>query len=531
MHEPQPTEVVIEGGSPERIEPWDMPNRSMDAPDLLPYLLPGEKIITVTQMPRQEHRRQPSGLREILRLTDSESSNTVGDNGPAIAATSLDAYEERSELHLYEAVFGRDSLRVAADLLNKYPKLAKVTLLKLASLQGMEWNAEREEEPGRIPHEIRDPKTDPVAQELSETRGWDWPYYGSVDATPQFLRVLTAYCRQEGKAILGETFTAKDGNERTMQDALGGALSWLEQRMGANTEGLVEFKSTIPGGIENQVWRDSWDGFFHADGALANHDQGVASVDVQRVTYDALLDVAELYAEIPGKQGEAKVLRTQAAGLKHQIMKLFWVEEQGGFFALGTDRDQAGNLRPLAIKTSDMGHLLHSQLLSGDDKPTVRKREALVRQLFSPEMLAVGGIRTLAKDEKRFRPGAYHNGSVWLWDNYLIAQGLRQQGYRALARELDKRINNDVIVTSEFPEYIRGGDEKKPTVTTRVVDIWDEANNRINRIEQPPQEVQAWSVAALLAIRLANKRVRGKTLKKPIVPSAFEAEILEQIAR
>ena len=79
--------------------------------------------------------------------------------------------------------FGRDSLRVAVDLIYKYPTLTKTTLVKLAELQGVEFIERREEEVGKIIHEYRDPIKDSVARELTEQRGWDWPYFGSVDST------------------------------------------------------------------------------------------------------------------------------------------------------------------------------------------------------------------------------------------------------------------------------------------------------------------------------------------------------------
>jgi glycogen debranching enzyme len=123
----------------------------------------------------------------------------------------------------------------------------------------------------------------------------------------------------------------------------------------------------------------------------------------------------------------------------------------------------------------------------------------MIIQLFSPEMLNVSGIRTLATDEVRFRPGAYHNGSVWLWDTYYIAEGLRYHGYYGLATHLANKVHTVINVTQKFPEYVRGDDLPTPTINPRIIDVYDETAGRTNRIEQPPQEVQAWSVAADIA--------------------------------
>ncbi|MNT14088.1 hypothetical protein D3C72_1490800 [compost metagenome] len=228
---------------------------------------------------------------------------------------------------------------------------------------------------------------------------------------------------------------------------------------------------------------------------------------MQTTTYDALLDAAYLYENALDDPVKAMSLRARATELKKTILSIFWTEDNGGYFVLGTDRDRDNNLRQLKIRTSNMGHVLNSRLLESDEPNTVRMREAVVRHITSPELLTSHGIRTLASDEVRFRPGAYHNGSIWLWDTHHIAKGLRRQGYGDIADEIDRRLLNVIEVTKIFPEYIRGTDNGTPEINTHTIVLWDEVNQRENQIEQPPQEVQAWTVAAILAIkkRLARR--------------------------
>ncbi len=154
-----------------------------------------------------------------------------------------------------------------------------------------------------------------------------------------------------------------------------------------------------------------------------------------------------------------------------------------------------------------MGHVLNSRILESNEPSVVHMRKALVQQITSADLLTKSGIRTLASDEVRFRPGAYHNGSIWLWDTHHIAKGLRRHGYNDIADEIDRRLLNVVAVTKIFPEYVRGDASDIPTINTTTITLWDEINQRINQIEQPPQEVQAWTVAAILAIkkRLARR--------------------------
>lgn len=481
-------------------------------------VLPGERLLLpVITHDKREFTRDPSSLEQILRLTGARNPDDIGNFGPSVAALAFESTalanpsnDTPAHLRLYEVYFGRDSLRVAIDLISSYPKLARATTLRLAELQGLEDNVEREEELGRIVHEARD-ENDPIARELTERLGWGWPYYGSVDATPEFIRTLTAYCQksEENRAFLSQEYTDRQGNRQTMTHALEMALAWITRRLSSNPEGLLEYKSVLPKGIENQVWKDSWDAYHHADGTLANHDKGIASIEVQVTTYDALIDAAELFEDALDHDDRAQELRAHAAQLKQTILSTFWTEDKGGYFVLGTDRDEHGQLRQLKIRTSNMGHVLNSRILKGDDPEIARMRTAVVGHILSPELLNVSGIRTLASDEVRFRAGSYHCGSVWLWDTHHIAKGLRRLGYSAEADNLDHRILNVINTTRVFPEYVRGDDSDTPSINQQTIIVWDEINQRENKVVQPPQEVQAWSVAAILATkkRLARRGI------------------------
>lgn len=478
------------------------------------HLLPGEELVSVVDHGSRRSRRILSSLDQILRLTRAEDADHIGKTGPALAAIAIEAsdlidpVDTPNHLRLYEAVFGRDSLRAAIDLISVHPELCRASVLKLAELQGLEDNLEREEEMGRIIHESRD-SDDPVAINLSLERGWGWPYYGSVDATPEFIRTLTAYCQksEENTAFLFQEYIDRHGNTQTISHSLELALAWIERRMNSNAEGLIEYKTPLDNGIQNQVWKDSPDAYHHEDGTIANFDKPIASIEVQVTTYDALIDAADLFRDILDHPERADELYNKAEHLKNTILDLFWTEDKGGYFVLGLDRDENNLPRQLKIRTSNMGHVLNSRLLESDeDTEIVRKREALVAQLLTPEMQNISGIRTLASDEVRFRPGAYHNGSVWPWDTHHIAKGLRRQGYQDIANTLDDKLLliNQTIGT--FPEYVRGDDADMPSVNTQTIVVRDKVTGELNKIEQPPQEIQAWTVAAMLATESRKRR-------------------------
>jgi glycogen debranching enzyme len=507
-----------------------MENYSVSSePELIYKLLPGEQIVDVVEHTPRLFEKIPSSKEQLLRLTHARHTEEIGKYGPSLASLAFEVSARTSvptgesplhtldselpapeHLRLYEAVFGRDSLRVAIDLITSYPELARGTTLRLAELQGVSYSVDREEEPGRIVHEAR-VETDPVARELSQRLGWGWPYYGSVDATPEFIRTLTAYCRrtEENNAFLSQEYFDRAGIKRSMAYALDMAVEWIEQRLDSTSEGVLEYHLRPPTNsanrewtdVWNQVWKDSWDAYHHADGTIANHDQGIASLEVQVTAFDALIDAAQLYENILDDNVKATALRNCATSLKQAILTIFWTEDKGGYFVLGTDRDAAGQLRQMKIRTSNMGHVLNSRLLEDDDPEIVRKRSITMDHLLSPEMLNVSGIRTLASDEVRFRPGAYHNGSVWLWDTHHIAKGFRRHGFNDVANDLDCRMLNIIEITKIFPEYVRGDDSDTPSINHRTIRLWDQVNQRYNKIEQPPQEVQAWTVAAILAIK------------------------------
>lgn len=476
-------------------------------------LLPGEKVVRIDVPDIKPVTAYPVSVLALERLTEAKNVSEVGLHGPSMASRVSEANVGVEELRKFEVLFGRDSLRVALDISSRFPNLLRATIEELARLQGVEFNVRREEEPGRIIHESRDPKTDPIAVRLTKEHGWQWPFYASVDATPSFVIAIARYVKNnpDGINFLKEKFIGRDGKEHSIEDSLASAVSWIKHRMDSNQEGLVESKAMFEGSHENQVWKDSWDSYHHKDGTMASHTQGIASVEVQALTYDALLNTAELYEMLGKDASEISDLRQRAEKLKKAVMDNFWIEdERGGYFVLGTDRDDNGKLRPLQIRTSNMGHLLNSKILDGEDPEIIRRREAVIRTLFSPEMLAAGGIKTLSSQEVRFRPGSYHNGSVWLWDTYYISQGLERHGYPGLSWELNRRIWSVVRKFKKFPEFVRGGMEQEPIINTRVVEVWDDNYKRKNRIEQPPQEIQAWSVAAIFDIKFQ----RGKQLLK-----------------
>ena len=127
----------------------------------------------------------------------------------------------------YATLFGRDSLVTALQLMAFAPEVAAGTLRLLAARIGRQDDPEREEEPGKILHELRPGETGtPLAR-----------YYGSVDATPLFLLALEA--------------TRDAALQAQLRPAADAARAWIARR---------DPLTYTAGALRHQGWKDSEDG-------------------------------------------------------------------------------------------------------------------------------------------------------------------------------------------------------------------------------------------------------------------------------
>lgn len=334
--------------------------------------------------------------------THFKSSNEVFDRTLNTAMEDFHALqipdgEERiiaAGIPWFATIFGRDSIIAAYQSLLLNPRLAMDTLRVLARYQGTSKNDWRDEEPGKILHEYR-------TGEMTRTGEMPFgPYYGSADATPLFL------------ILLSETFnwTADEELVRELLPAAYRALQWIDEYGDLDGDGFVEYLRRSPKGLANQGWKDSWDGVMHRDGTLA--PPPIALVEVQGYVYDAkyrMASVMRAMGEIP----TANRLRREAITLAKNIDKAYWVPSRS-FYAMALDKDK----RQVDVISSNPGHLLFTRAL-----PRERAR-AIAGRMMKEDMFSGWGWRTLAQSEKNFNPLSYHRGSVWPHDNSLVAHGM-----------------------------------------------------------------------------------------------------------
>jgi glycogen debranching enzyme len=424
----------------------------------------------------------------LCELGRVERLEQLGASGPLVASAGVES--------LFHCLFGRDSLRMALDLLDDFPALARTTLLQLARLQGVRHNPRGEEEPGRILHEHRYPG-DPHAARLGQH--WDLPYYGAVDTTPQWINLLAAYCERVGDTrILEEPITDRAWRRLTLLDSLLMALEWMLRRLDdASGGGFIWVRRMRPDGIANQVWEDSADAYYHADGRLLDFTRAYAPVGVQGLAFDALLGASELleglaHGTLPV---DTRNLRQRASELRARTLGHFWQPDLGTF-AHAVSVEDGGLLRPARVVASSPGQLLATRLLDGSDVNPVRNR--LAARLLEPDLLACAGIRTKSTSAARFRAGAYHNGSTWPWDTGVIADGLRRHGFTAAATDLDARVLRACAQVGGFPEFFRGDESDVASINEVIVDAI--VDGVPNRLEQPPQARQGWTATRVWRI-------------------------------
>jgi glycogen debranching enzyme len=435
----------------------------------------------------------PAALRSVLcQIGRVDRLEDLGQAGPLFASAGAGS--------LFHCQFGRDAIRMAFDLLDDFPRVAEATLLSLAALQGVRVDPSAEEEPGRIIHEHR-LADDALRPELE--RRWSFPYYGAVDSTPAWINLLVAYISRAGDTILDAPFVDRLDRPVTLFDTLLAALGWIVGRLDDPAGGgYLWVRRASPDGIANQVWEDSGDSYYHADGTLFDFTRPYAPVAVQGYAYDALLGAAEILTRRRAATPQPSELRARAADLRARFLRDFWQPDLGAF-ALALTFDGAG-VHPARVVASSPGHLLASRLLDGDDVAALRER--LIGRLFEDDLLAGAGIRTRATGAARFRSGSYHNGSTWPVDTGIIADGLRRHGHADLAANLEDRILAACAAIGGFPEFFRGDADGRVAVNATTID--ELVGGTLNRLEQPPQPNQGWTATRVWRI-LRGPRAEG----------------------
>ncbi|MFE9690329.1 glycogen debranching N-terminal domain-containing protein [Micromonospora sp. NPDC005806] len=331
----------------------------------------------------------------------------------------------------FMAIFGRDSILTSIQALPFAPGLAATTLRLLAVTQGVVLDDFREEEPGKILHELR----------YGETTGFEEQphsaYYGSADSTALYVILLDEY----------ERWTGDVATVHLLEHSARAALHWIDEYGDIMGDGYVWYqRRNERTGLENQCWKDSWDSLSFRDGSLPSLPR--ATCELQGYAYDAKIRGARLAREFWNDPEYADRLEREAADLKERFNRDFWIAD-GEYYALALD----GDGRQVDALSSNIGHLLWSGIVEES------RAAKIAEHLLGPRLFSGWGVRTLATGEGRYNPIGYHVGTVWPFDNAFIAWGLRRYGF---AQEAG-RIAEGIIDAAEsfegrLPEAFGGYD-------------------------------------------------------------------------
>jgi glycogen debranching enzyme len=267
------------------------------------------------------------------------------------------------------------------------------------------------------------------------SRSWFGRYYGTVDATPLYLVLLSEVWRWTDDTRLVTAL-----REPAMR-----ALEWIDRYGDRDGDGFVEYEKRSERGLENQSWKDSHDSQRFADGRVAKTP--IAPCEVQGYVFDAKQRMAEIAREVWRDRELGDRLDKEAKELRRAFNEAYWVDERGGYYALALD----GEKQPVDSMCSNMGHLLWSGIVPSE------RADAVGDRLMGEGLWSGWGVRTMSAGDAGFNPLAYHDGTVWPHDNSLIAWGLARYGRWPEAQRIVRRLlNASSYFDHQLPEVFAG---------------------------------------------------------------------------
>jgi glycogen debranching enzyme len=210
-------------------------------------------------------------------------------------------------------------------------------------------------------------------------------------------------------------------------------------------------------------------------------------------------------------ESRARELRSRAAKLKKQFNREFWMPDKK-YYAMGLD----GKHRQIDSITSNPGHCLWCRLIDEEHA------QDTVDTLMSAPMLDAWGIRTMASTERAYNPFSYHDGSVWPFENALIASGMKKYGFLAETQH----ILNALVEASLSFEYRRW-----PEVYCGVA----KAAGGVLARQPDASRPQAWSAGAIFlllqtVLGIAPRPFSDRIDLTPALPSILREFIADDIS-
>jgi len=469
-----------------------------------------EKGVALGPGPRQAAAAKPPWFdgATMIRTSNSRVNSILQrsiDDIQVLLTEFPDAWVPAAGLPRFAVPFGRDCLITGLQTLAWNPDLSRDVLRFLAKRQGKENNPWNYEQPGKIMHEMH---TGELARLKEVPFGL---FYGSVDSTPLFLVLGGEYIRWTGDMAL----------YRELEPHFDAAWKWIDDYGNIDGSGYVQYQAHTPPklstaaltvGLFNQGWKDSANAVVYANGDLVT-DHPISLAEVQGDLYRALHLWSEIFLAMPADAGMAergRQLAVRAEELRRKFNDEFWMADRG-YYAMALD----GHHRHVDSITSNPAQCLWARLI--DD----RHLDDFVKRLMHESMCASWGIRTMASTEKAYNPFSYHDGSIWPFENSIIASGLKKYG---LVCET-QTVFDAMVDASLYFEYRR----------------WPEVYAGTSRdiggllARQPDaSRPQAWSAGAIFlllqtVLGVATKPFARRVDITPGLPSAIDEIVVEKM--
>ena len=343
------------------------------------------------------------------RLAEQIVANNVRDfaSFPILDGQPEEWLALQAGMPLYPALFGRDAVTAGwqAGMIDQGASLS-AALVRLGRMQSDRYDEWRDEEPGRIPYQMR---TGPLAV-LNEN-----PYsaYYADYASPLMFIISLANLY----AWTGDTAVI-----RRHWDTARRILDWAQRDGDKDRDGYLEYQTRSQKGTKNQGWKDSGDAVIYDDGRPV--PAPIATCELQGYWYIAQY-LMGMMAWMLGDRADAGGFWKSAGELKARFNRDWWVSDEQ-CFALAMDPDK----RLVRAVTSNVGHCLATGIIDSDHLRPV------VGRLFAPDMFSGWGIRTLSSSHAFYNPLSYHRGTVWAVEQGTILFGLRRFGFDARVHDL-----------------------------------------------------------------------------------------------
>jgi glycogen debranching enzyme len=474
-----------------------------------------DEVVVAIQHKKLELPADPIAVEQILMWSShANTPNEIGLRGPTVASVNL---EQTGEPSRYERQHGRDDLIAADDVKLVFPQLMHATVVSLAESQGM---IDEEFRPGE-PYGFEKPGSiilvnfepgDPLGEKFKDRKLWKNRFYGSADAPALFVKACANLQEIDRNYLHDQMYTATDGREYPMKHAFGLSVKWLEDRMDESKNGLIEYSNpyTDGKGMRNMGWKDSAEAIMHKNGEWANSHGGIAAIEIQAQAITALQKAAHIYRTALDDERRAQQLEERASKLLNFVVENGWVEdEHGGYFAMGWDGDEQGNLRRIETKSVDMHQVL--RVLDMENPDHKEKAKKTIRTLASEEMLTRWGNRVMSNKEGGYGDYRYHCG-VWPNVANAVAETMAMIGYYRLDRTFGALVTSGLRYFGCAPEHLPGDDSPDPELPDKDIYVYNKKYNEIYLLEQFPPLGQTW---------VATSEI-GKQYRHTITPDTAE---------